>query len=234
MTLRGLFITGTDTGVGKTCITCLIARELIAKGLRVGIYKPACSGSEIGRNGEPVWDDLEAYREVLGHSIPLDLLCSQRFHAPLAPPVAARLEGRSVDAALLREGAARWRGRADVLLIEGAGGLLCPLTERETVADLAADLRLPLVIVARLGLGTINHTLLTVEVARRRGLPIAGIVLNQAQPNESDESVATNPREIAARCDVPILGIVPHGGRGGLRDHGPLFTMDWCRLVGGD
>src|SRR5579872_7123263 len=176
--LRGLFITGTDTGVGKTWVAAGVIRALCGRGVRVGAYKPAVSGSRPGLDG-PVWDDLTELQAALGTDLPIDAISPQRFAAPLAPPVAARLEGRQVDAALLRSGIDWWRGKADFVVVEGAGGLLSPLSDRDLVADVARDLGLPLVIVGRLSLGTINHTLLTVEAARARGLAIAGIVLNQ-------------------------------------------------------
>jgi dethiobiotin synthetase len=111
--------------------------------------------------------------------------------------------------------------------------LLTPLTETETQADLAAALGLPLVIVARRGLGTLNHTLLTIEVARHRGLRIAGIVLNQAVDQPDDASVATNPQELAARCTVPILGVFPFLAGTDLIEHRDFLTIDWMRLARG-
>ena len=228
---HGLFITGTDTGVGKTYVTALIAREAKARGVRVGIYKPVCSGGVCGADGAVVWPDLTALSAALDHRCELDRISPQRFAAPLAPPVAARREGKSVDPDLLRSGARWWQGRVDLLLIEGAGGLLCPLTERETVADLAADLGCPLLIVARLALGTINHTLLTVEAARHRGLPIAGVLLNDSDPGRTGPEAESNPRELAARCPVPVLGVLPHGSTGELLRDGRTIRMDWFALA---
>jgi len=117
-------------------------------------------------------------------------------------------------------------------VVEGAGGLLSPLTESETVADLAVSLAFPLVIVARRSLGTINHTLLTLEAARARGLAVAGVVLNQADPaNAHDSSVESNPRELEKRCGMPILAILPHDAATGLLRNSPLFTIDWMRFT---
>lgn len=229
--LRGLFITGTDTGVGKTWITAMIARELRDAGIRVGAYKPCCSGAERDKSGRLVWGDLTALADALGGTFPIERICPQRFAAPLAPPVAARLENRAVDADLLRNGAAAWQGDVDLLLIEGVGGWLCPLTETDSVADLAAGLGFPILVVARLGLGTINHTLLTVEAIERRGLPMAGIILNESVPEESNFAAETNPAEIAARCAAPILGILPHGTSGGLRHDGRTSRIDWNALA---
>lgn len=209
LAIPGLFITGTDTGVGKTYVTSMIAARLHAEGVNVGIYKPACSGSVLGDGGRPVWNDIEALRQATGDRFDRHRISPQRFSAPLAPPVAAGVEGRIVDAGLLRTGAYWWEDQCEFLLIEGVGGWLCPLTDSETVADLAVDLRVPLLIVARASLGTINHTLLTVEAVDRRNVPIAGIVLSETDVPGPGDTLA-NVMEIEKRCDAPVLGIVPY------------------------
>ncbi len=226
--MHGLFITGTDTGVGKTHVATRIIAALRTRGERVGAYKPVVSGNEDGPGG-PVWNDLERLHGALAGAFERERICPQRFKAPLAPPVAARREGKTVDAAVLRSGFDWWRERVDFLVVEGAGGLLSPLTEAECVADVAALFGLPLIIVARLSLGTINHTLLTIEAAHSRNLPIAGIVLNQPVPTD-DASQASNPEELEKRCAVPILAIEPHAPTADLLQHSPLFTMDWMKL----
>ena len=175
MGVRGLFVTGTDTDVGKTWVSCLAVRQLREAGHSVGVYKPACSGATTAGDGLPVWEDVRELAAASEMSVPDSRICPQRFTAPLAPPVAAAREGLQVDSGLLRSGAAWWRGRADCLVVEGVGGLLCPLTGDEVVADVAADLGFPLLIVARGGLGTINHALLTLESAQRAGWSCAGL-----------------------------------------------------------
>ena len=229
MTMRGLFITGTDTGVGKTHIACAIVRELREAGHRVGVFKPACSGASLAENGEPHWDDIDRLRDALGREVSVDQLCPQRFLSPLAPPVAAQKEGCRVDWESIIHGFEAWQQDCDVLVIEGAGGLLCPLTADTTMAEFAGHSLFPLVIVARLGLGTINHTLLTVEVARQRGLRIAGLVFNEATPTE-EVLVDSNPAEISARCDVPILAICRHQTEGVVRVSESL-RLDWWSLA---
>ena len=204
--MRGLFITGTDTGVGKTHVACQIVRDLRETGHHVGAFKPACSGASLDEIGTAHWDDIERLRDALNGDVSEDQVCPQRFLAPLAPPVAAKKEGRRVDWESIVHGFEAWQKQCEVLIVEGAGGLLCPLTDDATIADFAALTSFPLVIVARLGLGTINHTLLTVEVARWRGLRIAGLVFNEPIPTD-EILVDSNPVEIAARCDVPILAI---------------------------
>jgi dethiobiotin synthetase len=232
---KALFITGTDTNVGKTHVTCLIARQVIANGVRVAAYKPVCSGaiqhdSSMGQLTPVRWDDIDRLKSAVGGTWPDEILCPQRFLAPLAPPVAARLEGKVVDFELLVKGAERFEG-ADLLLIEGAGRWLSPLTLSQTVADLAKALNVPVLIVARAGLGTINHTLLTIESIHARGLEVAGVVLNEADLSGTDESVQTNGMEIESRAGVPVLGIVMHGSNIELLRHERPVTIDWVALA---
>ena len=230
--MRGLFITGTDTGVGKTHVSCAIVRDLRAAGHRVGAYKPVCSGVRINAKGRSVWDDVEELRHALGGEFSDDQISPQRFAAPLAPPIAARQEGRSVDVAELQRGFDDWRSRCELLIVEGAGGLLCPLTDDETMVDLAARFQFPLLIVARCGLGTINHTLLTIEVARARGLRVAGILLNEAIPVQRDDlSVDTNAAEIALRGSIQVLGIRRHQSQGWVGRFGEPIQLDWSALA---
>ena len=205
----GLFVTGTDTEVGKTYVAALIARSLRAAGRRVGVYKPAASGCR-QIEGELVSDDAVALWEAAGRPGELKRVCPQRFRAPLAPHLAARDEGRRLDPKLLRTGIEYWHSRSDVILVEGAGGLMSPLGEEEYVADVAYDLGFPLVVVARNALGTINHTLQTLIAAAsfQEGLAVAGIVLNSAGPPSDDASTATNRSQIAARSVPPLLAEV--------------------------
>jgi dethiobiotin synthetase len=203
----GLFITGTDTGVGKTRVAAVIARQLVAGGHRVGVYKPAASGCEI-RGGELVSDDAVCLWESAGRPLTLDAVCPQRFAAPLAPHLAARVEGREINAALLRDGLAVWKQHSDVVLVEGAGGLMSPLGDDEYVADLALDFGYPLIVVAPNVLGVINQTLQTLITAAvfREGLHVAGVVLNNVRPTSGDDiSVATNHAELERRAAPPVL-----------------------------
>ncbi|MHB1037461.1 MAG: dethiobiotin synthase [Pirellulales bacterium] len=204
----GLFITGTDTDVGKTYVGAMIARAVRAAGHRVGVYKPVASGCR-RQAGGLVSDDALTLWEAAGRPGDLAKVCPQLFEAPLAPHLAARAEGKAVDPALLREGLAAWRD-SDVILVEGAGGLLSPLADECCVADLAADFGFPLVVVARNALGTINHTLLTLVAAVTVGdeLEIAGIVLNHSRPAPYDPSVASNRQELERLAVPPVLADV--------------------------
>lgn len=233
---RGLFITGTDTGVGKTRVAALIARHLRGQGRRVGVLKPVATGSEPGPDGTPIWPDAESLAEALGGGIPRERIAPLVFHEPLAPPVAARRAGapldhsRVVDAS--RDAIRWWRDErgAEVLVVEGVGGWLCPLAEESTVADLALELDFPLVLVARLGLGTLNHTLLTLESATRRGARIAGVVLNGSAPTVDPLAESTNPEELVRRLgvDIPLLAVMQHVNESA---SGPLWEygndVDW-------
>ncbi len=202
--MRGLFVTATDTGVGKTEVACAILRDARRRGLDLAPMKPAQSGVVAG---EPT--DAERLREASERVEPLAVVCPYSFAAPLAPAVAARVEGREIAFDRIVETARALAARHAALLVEGAGGLLVPLTERETYADLAVALALPVLVVARAGLGTVNHTALTVEALRRRGLDVAAIVLNRATPGE-DPSVPHNAREIARLTGLEPLALLPY------------------------
>ncbi|MCC6493648.1 MAG: dethiobiotin synthase [Pirellulales bacterium] len=210
--LPGLFIAGTSTEVGKTYVGAMIARALAAAGKRVGVYKPAASGCRRGGD-KLIADDAVALWEAAGRPGTLEQVCPQRFLAPLAPPLAASAEGRRVDRALLRSGLDCWFGISDVVLVEGAGGLMSPLSDEDYNIDLAADLDLSLLIVAANELGAINATLQTIITARVQAprLPIAGVVLNQTAQRPLDESLATNANELRRRVDVPLLAVVRPG-----------------------
>lgn len=233
----GLFVTGTDTGVGKTHVASLIARELSSGGMRVGVYKPVCSGAILDEKGRARWDDIDRLRDAVRSNwsdseLTDDAICPQRFVAPLAPPLAARVEGRCVDVEQLRRGADWWTGRAELLIVEGAGGLLSPVSEAHDVADLARDIGYPLIVVARCGLGTINHSLLTVEAARRRDLPVVGVVLNQSCPEDNLALATDNAAEIEARSGVPVFGVVAWQSPAGLQRDGQTVTIRWHVLAG--
>jgi dethiobiotin synthetase len=207
--LPGLFIAGTSTEVGKTHVAALIAQHLVREGRRVGVYKPVASGCREAA-GQRVADDAVVLWEAAGRPGELELVCPQRFLAPLAPHRAAREEVKCVDAALLRSGLDYWRERSDIILIEGAGGLMSPLSDEDYNIDLARDLGFPLLIVAANELGVINATLQTLITARDRApqLPIVGVILNQAALRQGDASLASNADELAARMDAPLLATV--------------------------
>jgi dethiobiotin synthetase len=200
---RGLFVTGTDTGVGKTLVACALARGLRGRGLEVGVMKPVETG--VGAAGPA---DARALREAAGVYDPLQCICPQAFALPAAPSVAAAAEGCAVDRKALRAAFDALRARHDWMLVEGAGGLLVPLDEDDSMADLAADLGLPLLVVTRGSLGTINHTRLTLEVAAVRGLAVAGVVISHGAAALSDAD-ARNLAALREHLGPRLLGEVP-------------------------
>ena len=187
----------------------MIVRCLTESGHRVGVYKPVASDC-ISDGTKMVAEDALALWEAAGRPLSLDAVCPQQFSAPLAAPLAARAEGRSIDSKLLREGISIWADECDIVVVEGAGGLMSPVSEDEFVADLAADLGYPLIVVAPNVLGVINQSLQTLITAAcfRDGLPVAGIVLNDTQILDGDVSIDSNQDEIARRTETPILGRV--------------------------
>ena len=204
--MQTIFVTGTDTGVGKTYISCLLIRKLRQSGLKVGAYKPACSGAEYDSSGSPFWTDVESLHAATGLGVPIDLVCPQRFLAPVAPNVAARLEQTTVSNELLLSGVSEWKHKTDVLVIEGAGGVFCPLSDELTVLDFAIQMQVPVLVVAANRLGVISHTRLTVDRLQHSGLHVAGVILNEVQVASGDASLQSNAQQISHWLpDVALL-----------------------------
>ncbi len=223
-TMPGLFITGTDTEVGKTYVTALIAKALVANRVRVGVYKPVESGCmdhpRVAGDAAVLWD-------AAGRPAELERVCPQRFKAAIAPHLAARAEGEEINASLLREGVRYWQQHSDIVLVEGAGGLMSPLGDEDYVAELAYDLGFPLIVVAPNRLGTINATLQTLITADtfRDGLPVAGVVLNDVSNRTDDASLTSNWAELQSRCRPPLLAHVRFAAKG----FDP--PVDWMRIA---
>lgn len=216
MSISGLFIAGTDTGVGKTSVSVAIVRSLVSRGLRVGVYKPVASG--IGP--EDTASDPRLLWEAAGRPLTEAEVCPQRFRAPIAPPASALAEGRQVDEGLLWSGFEVWSRWADVVVVEGAGGLFTPLSDRVLNVDLARRLGLPLVLVDAARLGAIGRTLAVREAAAARGLGLAAVVLSHVQPLIATDTGPADPvsiaresrRDLARRLDpVPVV-MLGHGG----------------------
>jgi dethiobiotin synthetase len=215
--LRGVFVTGTGTEVGKTVVAAVIARSHAEAGERVAVFKPAVSGLEEG--GEP---DHAMLRRAAGSSQSDDEIAPYRYDPPVSPHLGAKLAGERIDPARLRSAVRAAAEEADFVVAEGVGGLLVPLTLGYLVRDLARDLELPLVVASSPGLGTINHTLLTVESARAVGLEVAAVVLTpwpddpaaieisnrEAIERLSQVRVETLPRlDLASPEDWPVLNL---------------------------
>lgn len=197
------FVTGTDTGVGKTQVSRALLSLLVDAGWRPQGFKPYESGCASLR--APA--DALGLREAARSDLPLDLVCPHRFRAPLAPGIAARRLGREPDWNVTLAAWARVGTGAAV--VEGAGGLFVPLDASHDVIDLIATLALPVVLVARAGLGTLNHTALSLEALAARGLPVAAVLLSRSTPAR-DPSERDNAAFLAERHGVRVLGPVPY------------------------
>ena len=205
---RGVFITGTDTGVGKTVVAGALARALAEAGVPTGVMKPVATGGQPSPRG-CVSVDARFLVKVSGSSDPPELANPVCLPEPLAPTVAARRAEKPIDLSLVADAYRVLTRRHQALVVEGVGGLLVPIGGGLTVADLAVRMALPLIVVARPGLGTINHTLLTLEAARRRGLRVAAVVINAYRPEEAGIPERTNPEEIERAGGVPVAAVVP-------------------------
>lgn len=202
---RGVLVTGTDTGVGKTVLAAAIASALRARGETVAAFKPVLTGTD-----EPADPDWPPDDELLAAATGMRAadVAPERFGPPVSPHLAATFAGRTLDPARLRAAFAATAATADVVVVEGVGGLLVPLAPGYAIRELAQDLGLPLVIAARPGLGTINHTLLTIEAARAAGLRVAGVVITP-WPDEPTAMEADNRTTIARLGDVEVATL-PH------------------------
>lgn len=206
--IPGLFVTGTDTGVGKTVIAGAIANWFRRRNRQVAVCKIAATGCVTRREGL-VSEDAEFLAVCAGAKDPLDLIAPQRYSEPLAPAVAAERAGRPIDWFLIDNSIRLMSRGSDVMIVEGVGGIMVPMDAKHTVLDVAMALKVPTVIVARPGLGTINHTLLTINALRAAGVEVAGVVINQYPADSVDLATETNPRAIERWGNVPVACIVP-------------------------
>jgi dethiobiotin synthetase len=206
--IPGLFVTGTDTGVGKTMIAGAIADWFARRKFRVAVCKLAATGCVHRREGL-VSEDAEFLAHCAKSRHPLDLICPQRYSEPLAPAIAARRAMQPLDWSVIDNSIRLMSQDSDVMIIEGVGGVMVPMDEKYTVLDAIAALKIPAVVVARAGLGTINHTLLTVNALRQREIAISGCVINGYPPDLKTVAEETNPRAITDWGGIPILCIVP-------------------------
>ncbi len=201
---KAVFITGTDTGVGKTAVTAALAAFLWEKGLVTGVIKPFQTGTELEG-----LSDAEFIYKFLRRDCVLSEVSPCRLRAPLSPYRAAAIEGIDVPLEDIVEHTRDYISRNEVTLVEGAGGLCVPVTRSYMMADLAVDLDAPMIIVTRPGLGTLNHTVLSLEYARQRGARVLGVVIN-GFPEPADLASATNPAVLRDVFSVDILGVIPH------------------------
>lgn len=206
-TKPGIFITGTDTGVGKTLVSAGLALTLCERGMKVGVMKPVATGC-YGTDERLISADAAFLMEAAENEFPA-LTSPSRFRNPLAPHVAATLEKKEVRLDQIRDAYQQLQRHYDFIIVEGVGGLMVPLTQNYFVANLIRDFKLPIVIVSRPTLGTINHTLLTVDAAIVRGMEIRGIIFNRVPTINFSVAEITNPKVVHELTSLPILGSLP-------------------------
>lgn len=223
---KGFFITGTDTGIGKTVITGALIRALRSLGYKTVGMKPIETGCQravdsrqhtvdsrqhTARNGNIlIPEDGTFLQEISGTGEPLDLITPIRFEKPLAPLPASEIEGRPIDREKIMCAFTHLAQKYDALIVEGIGGIMVPISKTYFVVDLVSDLGLPVIVVTSPRLGTLNHTLLTVQVAIARGIPVAGVIVNYHKPPERTIAEQTNPTVLEMTCPAPLLGIFPY------------------------
>ncbi|MEN9784512.1 MAG: ATP-dependent dethiobiotin synthetase [Pseudomonadota bacterium] len=207
MPARGVFIAGTDTGIGKTLIACALLRGMAGAGLRVVGMKPVAAGAT-RRKGVLINEDVEQLRAASNVVAPLCTMNPYCFVPPVAPHLAAREAGTLIRMSVLSRHYALLAARADVVVVEGVGGLLVPLGPRLSAADIPQRLNLPVLLVVGMRLGCLNHALLTLEAVRMRGLRLAGWIANAIDPSMTRRK--ENLEALQQRIDAPLLGIVKH------------------------
>jgi len=205
--MRGIFITGTDTGVGKTLVAGALAAAARCSGARVGVFKPCESGCR-QQDGSLLAHDAAFLQRMAGSPAPIEHICPYRLQEPLAPAIAAEREGLNISTHYIEEIFRRLCQNCDTMIVEGAGGLLVPMAAGVLTLDIVRQLKLPVLVVARLSLGTINHTLLTIRQIQAAGLPLAGVVFSQTQPRQTTAE-QTNPEVLQRYTDTPLLGCLP-------------------------
>lgn len=206
---KGFFITGTDTAVGKTIIAGALIRVMQSFGIKTCAMKPIESGC--GKEGEILIPYDGMFLKQAAHmEDPLRLVTPYCFENPLAPFAAAELEGRTISIDEIKKAFCTLYRSYEAIVVEGIGGLMVPVKKDYYVVDLAKEFSLPLLIVTRPGLGTINHTMLTVNYALEAGLEVAGLVINYNRPPEDSLAEKTNPKVLEEICPVPIIGTFPY------------------------
>ncbi|WP_175987813.1 dethiobiotin synthase [Bacillus sp. Marseille-Q1617] len=205
--MSGFFITGTDTEIGKTMMTAVLTRYFLDKGVDVFPYKPVQSGAE-WEGGRLVAPDTVFYERLAKRRFG-DETNTYLLKTPSSPHLAAAVEGKKIETQPIINQTQKLLNSHELVFVEGAGGLIVPLNEEETMIDLIGRLSLPVILVARAGLGTINHTILSVMALKLRNIQIAGIILNRVTPRELPEIEEDNKRMLEKLSGVPIVGTFP-------------------------
>jgi dethiobiotin synthetase len=232
--IPALLVTGTDTGVGKTLVAGAIGAWFRRRAFRVSVLKPCATGCIHRREGL-VSEDAEFLAHCANARFPLDVICPQCYAEPLAPAVAAERAHKPLDWEAIDRSITAMSAESDVMIVEGVGGLMVPMDAKHTFRDVAVWMNVPTVVVARPGLGTINHTLLTINSLREANIPIAGVVINRYPPDSASIAEETNPRAIEKWGKVPVLCLVPEDKLGGLQLPDGIVaaidTVDWEKLI---
>ena len=204
---KGIFITATDTEVGKTFVSGLLIRTFLQRGIKTGYFKPIASACQ-SKNGLLLSEDLLCVESFTNTKMDHDLHCPVRYLKPLAPLAAARLEKRPLNLESIWESFERLKQKYSCLVVEGIGGVMVPLKKNYLVLDMMVDIKFPALVVCRPALGTINHTLLTLQAIKSKGIPLLGFLTNGSMEKE-DEAARTSPGLISSFSSVPYLGHVP-------------------------
>lgn len=199
---KGFFVTGTDTGIGKTTVSCALLHAFAAQGKKAVGMKPIAAGSENGR-----WPDVELLLAAGNVNVTHQQINPYAFAPPISPHLAAQQAGMEIDLTVIRRTYQELSATTDIVIVEGAGGFLAPVNRHQTGADLAKLLNLPVILVVGMRLGCLNHALLTAQAVRSAGLTLAGWVANCIDPQmlALTENIAT----LEQRLDGPLLGVVP-------------------------
>jgi len=199
---QGYFITGTDTGVGKTTVSCALLHAFAAQGNKVAGMKPIAAGSENGK-----WLDVEQLLAASNINVTRQHINPYAFDSPVSPHLAAQQAGVEIDLTVIHQAYQKLSSKADIVIVEGAGGVLVPVNQRQTGADLAKLLNLPVILVAGMRLGCLNHALLTAQAIRAAGLTLAGWVANCIDPQML--FLAENIATLEQRLGCSLIGVVP-------------------------
>ncbi|MFC1518040.1 dethiobiotin synthase [Candidatus Margulisiibacteriota bacterium] len=207
--MRGYFITGTDTEVGKTVATAVLGLLLKKQGKKIGVLKPIASGG-VEVDGKLVSEDAQFVKKILDLPESLDVINPICLKHPLAPKVAADHVGEKIDLKQINSSHLKFqKQKTEILLVEGAGGVMVPINHDYLILDMIKDLRYPVIIVTRPNLGTINHTVLTTSILKQEKIPIAGVIFNYTKEQEKGMAERTNPNEINRLSGVKVLGEIP-------------------------
>jgi dethiobiotin synthetase len=233
---KGLFITATDTGVGKTLVAGAIAKILSQKGKKVGVFKPIATGCRKTREGL-ISEDAEFLAHCADSEFALDIINPITFEIPAAPFACEETENKKVDFEKIATAYNYIRSKTDLVIVEGIGGIRVPITKDIDVLSLAKAFNLPVIIVAKSKLGTINHTLLTIDATRQSGLSLAGVIIN-GYDETGDLAEKTNTAIIKELGKVEIMAVVPFDNTTNMKKFvigqkilKPLQNINWLKII---